>query len=188
MQAGQVFKSGIQPAAPWGRRSGAQRGILENTSARGLSRCPLQSPVSSSTPLRFLTALPTRLVSHCKETGRSLPASLHNRLASRAGLINAFEGLRGRLSGAEACTLSGLDRHGWSLHPSKPSPGFHPRMARQPFWRPRACWGPGRALPKTHLRKLDLGLAYLVGAKLQPSRHALHHTLTGLSSGDRQEQ
>ena len=36
-----VFRNGTRDASPKPRRSGAQRGMRENTSARGLSTCPL---------------------------------------------------------------------------------------------------------------------------------------------------
>jgi hypothetical protein len=55
----QHFTNGSQTASHYGRRSGAQRGISENTSARGLSGCPFAFCIDClNTPLCSRTALP----------------------------------------------------------------------------------------------------------------------------------
>ena len=56
----QGFRSGKLPASSYSRRSGAQRGTLENTSARGLSGCPFAIRSRLALPFGSLTALPRR--------------------------------------------------------------------------------------------------------------------------------
>ena len=89
MRVGKALANGSRPARSSSRRSGAQRGILEITSARGhFPDAPLQSTVVWALRPRSLTVLPRRsFAPSCWECGRGCNYLLRNPPQTMQGVI-----------------------------------------------------------------------------------------------------
>jgi hypothetical protein len=83
MDAGKGLANGPPDASPLGRRSGAQRGMTENTSARGLSPCPIAftSLSDDSHPASFPDGSPPIIfIIDWQENGAGCKTPLHGPL------------------------------------------------------------------------------------------------------------